>query len=237
MEDTSDASGRRRFLSLAAGVGTAALAGCTTPLSSWTVHAADESTTVGPSTTGLTDDERDRYVDRVAERYGPWAADEIVPDAALGRRLQPGIALGNLVWDGEQSLSVTDSSGATLAESDNYVAIYENEQSSASEDERYVYWLWSCARPREAGELRKLWSHVDVTGGRIEVYDPGGDRSDNGTVSPHPEKTGLDTDEFAVRWRGEHDGVQVVTGSLSVSRDDGDERDFEWTAHLGAGTR
>ncbi|SEQ45488.1 hypothetical protein [Natrinema salaciae] len=194
---------------------------------------------VDPDSDGLTDDERERYVDRMAERYGSRAADEIEPDAAaLSQQLQPGIALEDRVWDGEQSLTVTDSAGTTLAESDNYGALYENAQSSSLEEDDYVYWLWSGARPREAGVLRELWSHVDVTGGGdVMVYDPGGDRKDNGTVGPHPEKTGQDTDEFAVRWQGKRTKTQRVTGSLTESRGDGDERSFEWTVHITSETR
>lgn len=233
---------RRRFLALAGGAGTAAVAGCTTALSNYfqsAAHTADDAMTVGPESEGLTDDERKRYIDRIAETYESQAVDEILPDAAtLRRRLQPGIALGDRVWDGEQSLAVTDASGTTLAESDNYVALYENAQSSSLDEENYVYWLWSGARPREAGVLRNLWSHIDVTGGgEVRVYNPGGDSRDNGTVGPHPEKTGQDTDEFAVRWQGEHAGTQVVTGSLSESRGDGTERGLEWAVHLAAEAR
>ncbi len=237
MEHSCAPDGRREFLSLVAGAGTAALAGCTTALSITgrsDVRTATASTTVGPDTGGLTGAEREQYVDRMAERYGSWAADDIVPDAtSLDQSLQPGIASGDVIWDGEQTLAVTDSSGTTLAESDNYAAIYESEQSTSLDEDVYVYWLWSCTRLREADELRGLWSHVDVSGGGdVLVYDPGGDVTDNGTIRPHPEKTGQDTDEFAVQWQGEHDGTQVVTGSLSERRGDGDARGFEWTVHL-----
>ncbi|ELZ03940.1 hypothetical protein [Natrialba asiatica] len=234
---TGETRSRRVFLSLIGGTGISAVAGCNSHLigqSESSVRTADESISVGPDATGLTDDKRERYTDRMAETYGLSAAEKIIPDIAdLNRRLQPGLALSNLVWDDTQSLTVTNSSGATLVESDNYAALYENEQSSSSTEGHYVYWLWSCARPQEANELRELWSHIDVTGGGdVMVYDPGGDVSDNGTVGPHPEKTGQDTDEFAVRWTGEHDGLQTVTGSLSERRVDGDERGFEWTVSL-----
>lgn len=196
-----------------------------------------------PGSTGIVTLERIvREDDRssVIRHSCPRSLASIVPDdAAVRQRLQPGVALEDLVWDGARSLAVTGSSGATIAESDNYLAIYENAQSSsAAVADGYVYWLWSCARPREAGVLRELWSHVDVTGGGdLMVYDPGGDREENGTIGPHPEKTGGDTDEFAVRWQGDHGAQQVVTGSCSTRRGDDDERGLEWTVHLTAEAR
>ena len=221
---------RRRFCSLLAGTGTATLAGCTT-LSSLitTTHTNETTLTIGPETAGLTDAERERYVDRMAERYGSWPAAEIVPEAV---DLQPGLEPATRVWDGERSLAVTDSSDATLAESDTYAAVYAGDEEYAADgNEYYVYWLWSCARPRNGGALRELWSHADVRSGDVLMYDPGGDVTDNGTIGPHPERTGQDTDEFAVRWRGDNADPQLVTGSVSERRVDGD-RSLEWTVHL-----
>lgn len=65
------------------------------------------------------------------------------------------------------------------------------------------------------------------------MYDPGGDVTDNGTIGYYPEKTGQDTDEFAVRWQGDHDDPQLVTGSVSERRT-GEDRGLEWTVHLAA---
>ncbi|MFC3960147.1 hypothetical protein [Halovivax cerinus] len=187
--------------------------------------------TAGPDDDGLTDDERTRYVDRMVDRYGSAAAERIGsgPEPV---DLGPGVTLGDRRWADEHSLVVTDSSGDALAESDNYAAVYENVYPSSMEEDRYVYWLWSAARPADGCVLRECWSHVDLSDSDVLLYDPGGDRQDNGTIGPHPERTGMDDDEFAVRWRGEHAGVQVVTASLSEGREPGAPRAFEWSVHL-----
>ena len=69
MDPTDATRSRRRVLSLIAGTGTVALAGCTADLSSRrSTPTTETATTIGPETDGLTDDERERYVDRMAER-------------------------------------------------------------------------------------------------------------------------------------------------------------------------
>ena len=55
------------------------LAGCTA-LSSPTTYTNEAAWTISPETDGLTDAEPERYVDRMADHYGAWAADEIVSE-------------------------------------------------------------------------------------------------------------------------------------------------------------
>ncbi|ELZ03941.1 hypothetical protein [Natrialba asiatica] len=56
------------------------------------------------------------------------------------------------------------------------------------------------------------------------------------TVGPHPDKTGQDTDEFAVRWDGNYEGSQEINGTLVERRDTWDNRSFTWSVYLdGAG--
>lgn len=237
---TPKMSDRRRFLSLFAGMGVATLAGCTTPSLERdrpSARVATESVTVGPAETGLTDDERERYVDRMADEYGSARADDIVPESGVSSPGgHPGLEPAALAWDDAVSLRVTGSADETIATADNYAALYETNLDGDGDDSYYLYWLWSCARPRKtsdrSGELRALWTHVDlINGGDVTTYAPGSDVTDNGTVGPHPDKTGQDTDEFAVRWQGERAGVQAVTGSC-VERRDARETGFEWTVYL-----
>lgn len=194
---------------------------------------------VGPSSTGLTDDERNQYINRMSDTYGSSAAERIIPgDGDMILDSQP-FEPTELVWDNTGPLEVTDSSDTTIMRSDNYAALYET--NVENDDDYYLYWLWSGARPRKAsdwtGEIRGLWSHIDLTnGGDITTYAPGSDMKDNGTVGPHPDKTGQDTDEFAVQWQGERAETQIVTGSCTEKRSDA-ERGFEWNISLAGGKR
>lgn len=229
---------RRTFASLLAGAGIATLAGCTGHLAP--DGSADASRSVGPDATGLTDDERADFLDRMTERYGEEAAASIVPvDDPDARLPRPGIEPDRLVWDATEALTATDGSGDTAVESDNYAALYETDADDDEGQRYYLYWLWSSARPAngDAGRVRTVWNHVDLTNDAdVTVYDPAGDRSANGTVGPHPDRTGQDTDEFAVRWEGDRDDALTVTGSCVERRSPDDERGFDWNVHLDGGT-
>lgn len=237
-DESAPTTDRRTFASLLAGAGIAALAGCTGVLSS--ERTADASRSVGPDATGLTDDERADFRDRMAERYGEEAAASIVPvDGPDVRLPQPGMEPERLVWDATEALTATDGSGDPVVESDNYAALYETDVDDDEGNRYYLHWLWSSARPASGADarVRTVWNHVDLTNDAdVTVYDPAGDRSANGTVGPHPERTGQDTDEFAVRWEGDRDGAVTVTGSCVERRSPDDERGFDWNVHLDGGT-
>lgn len=228
--------GRRTVVSLLAGAGVATLAGCSGALSS--PATADASRSVGPDATGLTDDERADFVGRMAETYGSEAAELLIPvENPDARTPQPGATFDTLVWDATEALTADDFDDSVVA-SDNYAALYETDLNGEDDDRYYVYWLWSSARPAGGadgtdGTVTTVWNHVDLTNGAdVTVYDPAGDRSMNGTVGPHPGRTGQDADEFAVRWEGRHDDAITVTGSCVERRSPGDDAGFDWNVHL-----
>lgn len=236
---------RRTFVSLLAGAGVGTLAGCAGTLSSPTTVGASRA--VGPDATGMTDGERADFVGRMSETYGAAAAELITPrESSAARVPQPGATFETLVWDATEALTAGDSndsgdfgnSGDSVVASDNYAALYETDLNGEDDDRYYVHWLWSSAHPRSGadgtdGTISTVWNHIDLTNGAdITVYDPAGDRSTNGTVGPHPDRTGQDTDEFAVRWKGGHDDAITVTGSCVERRAPEDDTGFDWNVHL-----
>ncbi|QIB74289.1 hypothetical protein G3I44_08340 [Halogeometricum borinquense] len=180
----------------------------------------------------MNDEERAEFVDRMTRKYGEEAAASITLDTDDQRVPQLGMNPQRLVWDAAETLRVTDDSEEPFAESNNYAALYATDINRDDSKQYYVYWLWSSANGIDDG-IRNMWSHVNLTNDAdITVYDTASDRSENGTIGPHPKKTGQDTDEFAVRWKGSRDRVLAVTGTCVERRDSDDERGFNWNLHL-----
>lgn len=142
---------------------------------------------VDPSTPGLDDRERQKFVENMRQKYGDAAADSIEPSGeASVEGQQPGISPGNLVWDSTQPLEVKNGIGDVLVESDNYAALYETDVYKDDGDKRYYfYWLWSSAQAIDQGyvegNIKKFWNHINLQNyADVTTYDPGGDIKKNG---------------------------------------------------------
>lgn len=167
------------------------------------------------------------------DRYGGTSAERILFDESDAA--QPGIEPETKIWEGTKRIEARRSD-EVIAELDVYLGVYQAEP-EGDDEERYLYWLWTAARPIPESEawIRRFWTGVDFTGGgELMTYTPESDRTNDGTVGPLAERTGQDSDEFAVRWEGDTVESQVIVGGCIERRMGADEMEFDWTSSLEA---